>query len=653
MLSKRLTTNKQTRSGSAICARLSCAPAMVAQTTMLLLLFASSAMAQANLGTISLVNSFETAQDMAMITTASSVSLAQVTDHVTDGKYALQATFQVAAYPTIQFDSSKQPRDWSAFGGLAFDVYNPTSDSITLKLRIDDDTSANGSAPHSALQTVMIGGHSGTSALFLFSSSTSPFAMGMQAGPPVVGYSVMQVPAVSASSLNWAHITSFYFYLTAPQVPETLILDNVRLFSATADSLISYVGIVDQYGQFTKESWPGKVASDSDLTAQAQAEAKLPLPDRSGLDQYGGTLALPAVTANGFFRTTKDSAGRWWLVTPTGHLFFSRGIDGIRINGNDTDVQGRTQMFTSLPAASDPLATFYVAGTTSNLPVSSGIQLTTGQAFNFYGANLYRKYGSGYQQAWNRSMIDRLTRWGVNTIADFSNPVIFPATGTAGQRVPYTPQLSSSGTYASVTTPYDYWGHMPDPFDPAFAKAVDSSFATQIASTYPADPYLLGYFVDNELQWAGGYNDPADQSHFALVYGALAAGAGSPAKNAFLQALQKQYGDIAKLNQAWQTSFGSWDSLLNNPYSAPATLPTATMRQDFSALLLSFAEQYFRTIGTTIKKYDPHHLYLGSKFAWYSVESVQACSEYCDVISYDDYTLGLDPVFAAVVGQFN
>jgi hypothetical protein len=70
----------------------------------------ASGLAQTSLGAISLVNSFETAQDMAMITTASSVSLAQVTDHVTDGKYALQANFQAAAYRAIQFDSSKQPR---------------------------------------------------------------------------------------------------------------------------------------------------------------------------------------------------------------------------------------------------------------------------------------------------------------------------------------------------------------------------------------------------------------------------------------------------------------------------------------------------------------------------------------------------------------
>jgi hypothetical protein len=38
-----------------------------------------------------------------------------------------------------------------------------------------------------------------------------------------------------------------------------------------------------------------------------------------------------------------------------------------------------------------------------------------------------------------------------------------------------------------------------------------------------------------------------------------------------------------------------------------------------------------------LKKYDPNHLYLGPRFAWHTRESVEACGELCDVVSFNVY----------------
>lgn len=46
-------------------------------------------------------------------------------------------------------------------------------------------------------------------------------------------------------------------------------------------------------------------------------------------DRYGGRTDRPARRATGFFRTEKID-GRWWLVTPEGHLYWNVGINSVR-----------------------------------------------------------------------------------------------------------------------------------------------------------------------------------------------------------------------------------------------------------------------------------------------------------------------------------
>jgi hypothetical protein len=70
------------------------------------------------------------------------------------------------------------------------------------------------------------------------------------------------------------------------------------------------------------------------------------------------------------------------------------------------------------------------------------------------------------------------------------------------ERVPYTLPLSIVGDYASISTGMDWWGGMPDPFDPRFAMATERAVAIA-ARDHRDDPWLIGYFADNELAWAG------------------------------------------------------------------------------------------------------------------------------------------------------
>jgi len=223
--------------------------------------------------------------------------------------------------------------------------------------------------------------------------------------------------------------------------------------------------------------------------------------------------------------------------------------------------------------------------------------------------------------------VSRLASWGFNTLGNWSNEEI-----GRQNKFPYVASVGAWGNFAKVPSGNDYWGKMPDPFDPQFAQAADASLRSK-AEQVKDDPACLGYFFDNELSWGDGDNDA---HHYGLSYGALSLGSQSPAKRAFVAYLQNRYIAIEKLNAAWGSSIGSWDEL-GAPFQAPSPLKTDAQRSDFSAYLGIFAEKYFSVVSSAIKRYDPHHMYLGCRFAWFTPEAVAASAKYVDVISFNIY----------------
>jgi len=564
------------------------------------------------------IASFESAEEIQKIKVVKArVTLTQ--EHVSDGKQALRVEFERAARPSIQFPAGDKAWDWRAYGGLAFDLTNPTGEEIGFGMRIDDDPAAD-DTQHSVAGRATIRPHLTVSYSYPLGTST-PMENGMRGGPPVPG--VEPFIYFPYRRVEEGHITAFQFFLDHPTAARTLILDNIRLLPP-----LSYEGIVDAFGQSTRADWPGKLKEESEFARrraeeEAQIQAAPTLPDR---DEYGGWASGPQVQSTGFFGTVKRD-GKWWLVTPSGHLFLSLGVDTIALTEGPTMVEGREKMFTWLPEANDPLAKHY--GQTTEVlygPVKKG------RTFNFYTANLERKYGPEWLSRFRALALDRLRAWGFNTIANWSDPALYEL-----KRVPYTATIDISGDYARVVSGQDYWGKMHDPFDPKFAAAVEKSIRDTV-QPYRDDPWCLGYFIDNEISWGSG---DSDRGHYGLAYGTLAATKDSPAKMAFVEQLKLHYGKIGRLNKAWRTRFSSWEALLDQPYEPVGAL-TPQMREDLASYLKKFAQQYFGVVRDTLRKYDPNHLYLGCRFAWRTPEAVAASTEYCDVVSFNIYRSHVD-----------
>jgi hypothetical protein len=224
----------------------------------------------------------------------------------------------------------------------------------------------------------------------------------------------------------------------------------------------------------------------------------------------------------------------------------------------------------------------------------------------------------------------RLEAWGFNTIGNWSDPDLWSM-----HRLPYTVPLYLEGEYAKVSSGEDWWGPMPDPFSPRFAAAADK-MARGAAALFRSDPYLIGYFVDNELSWRGSSTNP--QEYYALAVHALAAGPESSAKAAFVTDLIDAYREPERLGQAWDVPLTSWDMLRGPGFGLPpSSFGNSAVIGDLAAFTRRFAEAYFRTVAEALHRHDPDHLYLGSRFAWQTAEAVESCARWCDVVSFNRY----------------
>lgn len=230
------------------------------------------------------------------------------------------------------------------------------------------------------------------------------------------------------------------------------------------DALLDPRPVVDEFGQWIPEEWPGKARNLDGLRADWAAEEKtLAAGGDMPYCRYGGYKGTQAKGA-GFFRVEKID-GKWWFVDPDGHLFLSVGADSIGA-GASTSVAGREALFAAIPPA------------------------VGGRGAGFYAWNLQRRHGSEWAAKWIDVTLQRMTAWGFNTIGNWSDQRL-----GAAKRVPYVFTTRGWGIESGPMG-------VADVFAPDFAQKVDRA-AEQQCAPRKNDPYLLGYFLGNEPPWPG------------------------------------------------------------------------------------------------------------------------------------------------------
>ena len=570
-------------------------------------------------------------------------------EQTAEGEVLRRVVFNPVERPTLRLSPQGGAWDWSTGQfltlrmqsamdwALTVDVTVQGSDGRTLTSRVD--------LPAGPAQTVMVP-----------LTASSPLSQGMRAGPPMPwnhgGQRLLLTSSTGAVDLK--QVASVSLSIPSPKVAQNLLIERVGIQDDDQGYKAAYKDLIDAYGQSTRGNWPEKVANDEQLKAadtreQQQLKGWLAERGKQQLDGYGGLLAGPAFEAKGFFRTEKRN-GRWYLVTPEGNPFYSLGVNAVAADGGRTYVAGREGMFKALPGEGDALAAFYGEGNNDDGNASSqGRHFKQGRWFDFYAANVQRTYGKPCPPAaegqpancpplvldaarWQTHALDRLQAWGFNTVGNWSEPAL----GLA-KRMPYTLPLSIVGDYASISTGMDWWGSMPDPFDPRFAMATERAVAIA-ARDHRDDPWLIGYFADNELAWAAPGSDP--KARYGLAYGTLRLTTDVPAKRAFLKQLRDKYRNQQGLSKAWGIELTAWELMEDPGFEAPLPDPQhPEIERDYQHFQQVFAETYFKTIADSLKWHAPNHLLLGGRYAVSTPEAVKACAEFCDVLSFNFYTL--------------
>lgn len=515
-------------------------------------------------------------------------------------------------WPGITLRAPEGRWDLSPFEWLALDTRNVGPNEVTVCCRVDNpgaDGVRNCVTGHLTLKP----GESGTLRVGLKRKPTSPLRsklFGMRGYPDGA--------ADPERAIDPRNVTQLIVFVPRPKEDHVFEISNVRAGGTyipptpDPDKVKAFFPFIDTFGQYIHKDWPGKTHSLDDLKKALDAELKdlAEKPGPADWDKWGGWKDGPTLKATGFFRVEKHD-GRWWLVDPDGKLFWSHGTNCVREN-DSTPINERQGWFQDFPGERPEFKEFFSVSRALHGHYAG----RTVDCFSFLLANCKRKYGEGWRERVADMAHRRLRSWGMNTIANWSDPAVYLM-----RRTPYTATVHFGGRLLEGSQ--GYWGKFRDVFDPSFREEVRKAMVAH-AGKAAGDPWCIGFFVDNEIAWG---------DDLSLAVAALASPPDQPAKKVFVDDLKAKYGDIAKLNATWGTAHASWEALLAHR-GAP---DKAKARDDLAAFYTKTAETYFRTIRDAVKEVAPNQLYLGCRFAWVNDRAVAAAVKFCDVVSYNLY----------------
>ncbi len=298
-----------------------------------------------------------------------------------------------------------------------------------------------------------------------------------------------------------------------------------------------------------------------------------------GFDAYFGALCHET-EATGYFRVDKIG-GRWWLISPEGHPFFSTGMNVLNINGTATH---------------------------------DGVK--------HYRDYVLEKYGD--KEAWATATFERCKQWGINTAGGWSQWEIF------ADRLPFTVTLSVAGSNMTDNGPHDF-------FSPEFETRARGAIE-QHAEETRENPYCIGYFMDNEMHWGNDHRG----KHLFIEY--MAMDEDAPGKLQLIDFLKNRYQTLAALKEHFETNAASWEDLLLETKLPARTNDGEELSEAFetkSAWTGEVAEQYFSLTDGIFREAHPNHLNLGVRFVSQQTprKAIEAAGRYVDVMTINFYDM--------------
>ena len=268
--------------------------------------------------------------------------------------------------------------------------------------------------------------------------------------------------------------------------------------------------------------------------------------------RFGGNAAVK-IKSSGYFRIQKQGA-RSWIIDPDGHPFVNIAVNSIR------------------PGASQ-----------NN------------------NSSLLKNFGT--IDRWITSTVDTLSDLGFNTAGSWSDTAaLISFNKKSANPFPYTIQLNLLNSFSQLnknklaSTEYPVLAYL---FDPLFSNYVRNKLKD--FKNYANDPFLFGYFSDNEL--------------------------------AFQEDLIAKFLKIPDVEDGAYKFVKEWLQI-NKITSADIT---KDIKEKFSGAV---ADIYYSLCKTELKKIDPNHMFLGSRLHSSAKNNpfiLAAAEEHLDIISINFY----------------
>lgn len=269
--------------------------------------------------------------------------------------------------------------------------------------------------------------------------------------------------------------------------------------------------------------------------------------------------------ATGFFHVVKQGDGRWWAIDPLGRGVAILGIDHVTYHGHYST---RTKRHAHLE---------------------------------------HNKVQFPDKKDWEANTLARLKDWGFNMLGAGCDPALMR------RGLIHTIFLSmGDGLCWDGSHPDQFicpnekrpCSAFPNVFHPKFAAWADY-VARRRCAPNKNDPWLFGYFIDNELAWWGR--------------GTLGGGL---------------FETVANLPDSHTAKIAQNKFLAERGVKGK---PSDDVKLDFLKLA---ADIYFRVTSEAIRRHDPNHLVMGARFAGIGGAHPavwEASGRYCDVVTFNCY----------------
>ncbi|NEV93681.1 hypothetical protein G3567_05885 [Psychroflexus sp. YR1-1] len=333
------------------------------------------------------------------------------------------------------------------------------------------------------------------------------------------------------------------------------------------DEYLGETPIVDEFGQSNLLDFENKIKSLDQLEKDWKTEeANLTKEEDYNYSKYGGYLNAK-VEGTGFFRTQKVK-DTWWFVDPEGLRFLSLGVDCIAPgNGgqvNRLDKRDRSSFLKTLP------------------PKGIGYDPDKPNSVSFGTWNLHRRFGEDFPSKSREMIIERMSNWGINTIANWSSKEVIDM-----NQKPFMLQLSGLGIEEGVMG-------LADVYASDFQRRIEDAVRKTV-SPYRDNKWLIGYFTGNEPSWLGQESRLCD-----LI---LAEEDEKPIRQALVNYLAE--GDTPERRKAF---------------------------------IFDTFKTFLQTVEASVRKYDPNHLTLGIRFGEVPEDEIlKLCKDVFDVFSFNAY----------------